>query len=631
MCAHAGVAVEVTFGDDPARFVLMSSTHRNTLPAIAMAALLFACSGGGGNPPPGTPVCRAFSATCATGAECCSGVCDAGRCDCSPTSGGACVADGECCPGLRCASGHCAIGCRSEGTPCTFGGDCCTGRCLPEGVCGPPCLAYGRGCTASDQCCSHLGCLGGSAAIPATCTYDCKDSFTGLDACASDSECCSGYHCRAGYCQPGACGAQYAYCLSDADCCTAATPHLRCDSSTHNCECGALGATCADGADCCGGLECRGGQCHPPPATAADDAACVDASDCKGGTCRTTSLPTGLCCTGQGVACTSASRCCYSNTGPSLACLAVTGTCDVPRAIGGACTAAGDCATAQCQSNVCCTTRSDACTSSLDCCSTHCGTIEDGSGPKCCQGQDAPCSGVTGTACCQGYTCEYPGSGVCKALPGTACTADADCHLGRCISGACQGDLRAPCGPGEPCLATLVCSVNGLCLEPPGGACVSSFDCNGSDYYDTTVACLSGTCCLQPGQASAACGAECCSNACDAGGACTCSGPLQRCSDSSRCCSGNSSCIVPDPSGVGYVCCVAIGQGCRTRNDCCGLDSYRGAAISCGSSGAAAGRCCLASGTACSPGEVCCSGAACPTPGKNPVCPYRGVNLAATA
>jgi hypothetical protein len=69
------------------------------------------------------------------------------------------------------------------------------------------------------------------------------------------------------------------------------------------------------------------------------------------------------------------------------------------------------------------------------------------------------------------------------------------------------------------------------------------------------------------------------------------------------------------------VCCVAIGQGCRTRGDCCGLDSYRGTAISCGNSGAAAGRCCLASGTACSPGEVCCSGAACPTTGKNPVCP----------
>lgn len=606
----------------------MSNRHGPVLPAIALAALVTACSGGGGGPAVGAPSCRAFAAACTTEAECCSGACDAGQCDCSPSSGAACVMDGECCPGLRCASGHCSVGCRAEGAPCSYGGDCCTGRCLPEGVCGPPCVGYGAGCTASDQCCSHLGCLGGSAAHPATCTYDCKDTFAGLEACAGDGECCSGYRCRAGYCQPGACGALHAYCLSDADCCTSATPHLRCDGSTNRCVCGDLGASCAGGADCCDGLECRSGQCHPPPATLADDAACVDGTDCSGGTCRPTSLPTGLCCTGQGVACTGASTCCYSSTGPSLSCLAVTGTCDVRRALGGVCAAGSDCATGHCQSDVCCTTQSVACASDLDCCSTHCGTVEDGTGPKCCQGQDAPCGGFGGE-CCEGYTCDYSGTDTCKGLPATACTADADCYLGRCVSGACQGDLRAPCGPGRPCLESLVCGEYGRCLQPPGGACASAFDCDGADYYDTAVACLAGTCCLQPGQPSSTCagsagadGAECCSGTCT-GGACACSGPLAPCTDSSRCCIGVSSCIVAAPGGVGSLCCSGVGQTCRTRDDCCDVaqPSYRAAAIDCPASGPAALRCCVRQGQACSAGDVCCSGAPCPSTGKTPICP----------
>ena len=94
-----------------------------------------------------------------------------------------------------------------------------------------------------------------------------------------------------------------------------------------------------------------------------------------------------------------------------------------------------------------------------------------------------------------------------KAFSGTACTLDADCYMGRCVAGSCQGGLRAPCGASRPCQAPLVCSANGICLEPPGGQCFSSFDCDGTDYYDTDVACLQGTCCLQPGVASVACGA----------------------------------------------------------------------------------------------------------------------------
>ena len=604
----------------------MSNGHWRVLLAIAITLLLPAC-GGGTKAPPG-PTCRAFAASCTTGAECCSGVCDVGHCDCTPTPNAACASDGECCPGLRCASGKCAIGCRAEGAPCSYGGDCCTGRCLGEGVCGSSCVGYGTACTASDQCCTYLGCVGGSATHAATCTYGCKDSFGGLDACAADGECCSGYYCRAGYCQSGTCGALHAYCLSDTDCCTSATPRLRCDTSTHACECGALGASCLEGADCCSGLECRSGQCHPPPASLKDDAACVDGTDCKAGTCRPTSLPTGLCCTGQGIACNGSSICCASNSSPSLTCLAVTGTCDVRRSIGGACVAGNDCTTGQCQSNVCCTTQSVTCNSDLECCSTHCGTLEDGSGPKCCQGLGAACYG-TSLGCCLGYTCDSFATDTCKALPGTACTSDADCYMGACVSGACQGGLRAPCGPGRPCLATLVCSANGLCLEPPGGACVSSFDCNGSDYYDTTVACLSGTCCLQPSETSSACGAsggsdgsQCCSGTCSLG-ACSCSGALARCSDSSRCCIGSSSCIIPGASGVGNLCCSGVGQTCRTRADCCDVaqPSYRSAAIDCPASGAAALHCCVSTGQACKAGELCCSGAACPSSGKNPICP----------
>jgi hypothetical protein len=603
----------------------VANAHPRVL--IAIAIFLCACSGGGPSAP-GGPQCRPFATSCTTGPECCSGACSSGLCDCSATSGAACAGDGECCPGLRCAGGSCAIGCRAQGAPCSYGGDCCTMRCLPGHVCGPPCTGPGGACTASDQCCTYLGCPGGSVGSPATCSFACKDSSAFLEACAGDGECCSGYHCRAGYCQAGTCGAESDYCLSDADCCTSATPRLHCEGSTNRCACGALAASCVDGADCCGGLECRSGQCHPPAGSVDDDLACVDASDCVHGTCRPTALPTGLCCTGQGVACGTSSRCCPSVSGPSLTCLAVTGTCDLPRDVGGACASAYDCTTGHCQGDVCCTTQSVSCASDLECCSTHCGIAEDGSGPRCCQGLDSPCSGPS-QACCLGYTCDLFGTSVCKALPGTSCAIDADCYMGQCVSGSCRGGLRAPCGPQWPCLSSLVCSANGLCLEPPGGPCASSFDCDGSDYYDTAVACLEGACCLQPGVSSATCGAsggadgsQCCSTAC-AGSSCACSGALAPCSDSSRCCVGASSCIVPDPSGVGDVCCSGVGQTCRTRSDCCDVaqPSWRAAAIDCPAAGPAALRCCVGTGQACSAGEPCCSGAACPSTGKSPTCP----------
>lgn len=441
-----------------------------------------------------------------------------------------------------------------------MGPDCCTSNCLPTGTCGPPCAGYGKGCTASDQCCSQLGCLGGATGSPATCTFQCKDSWAGLDACTADSECCSGYHCRAGYCQAGTCGALRSYCLSDADCCAGTTPRLHCDA-WNECACGEFGDACADAADCCTGLECRSGQCHPPAASIADRDRCLDASDCIDGSCRF-----GTCCSGQGGACGATSLCCGSS-GPSLACLAVTGTCDLQRDVGGACAAPGDCGTAHCQ-----------------------------------------------------------------ALPGTACTVDGDCYMGSCVAGACQGGLSAPCGSGEPCHAPLVCSANGICLEPPGGACGSSFDCNGSDSYDTSVSCLEGTCCLQPGFASTTCGvtagtngAECCSRTCDAGsGTCSCSGPLAPCSDSRRCCNPMSSCIIDDPlSPYGKLCCAPVKGACRTASDCCDNagQTYRAGQIDCGTTGVAAGACCVMSGKACSAGEVCCSGQTCPSTGKSPTCP----------
>jgi hypothetical protein len=128
--------------------------------------------------------------------------------ECQTCRKGRCKAkvDGTACSLGSCAGGVCT--CPDEATCCTNSDDCPAGSgqtcqggactCLPGqedsgGVCGTPptCLGFFRFCNFSSDCCSNL-CTG----INTTCY--CSDVG---EACAADTDCCSGTTCRGFACR----------------------------------------------------------------------------------------------------------------------------------------------------------------------------------------------------------------------------------------------------------------------------------------------------------------------------------------------------------------------------------------------------------------------------------------------
>lgn len=596
---------------------------------LAVLAVLFAAACGGSSSktdpqPDPSPACLGVAELCATPESCCSGICTAGECGCTPASGTPCTSSAACCSGFVCGAAHtCVTGDRPEGDYCAYPFDCATNNCTAAHTCGPTCTGWGKSCTNSDQCCNLMGCLGGTAASPAVCTLNCQSSLS--SACTADDQCCSGYHCRAGHCQLGTCGVAYHECATSADCCSTTTPRFRCDES-HTCACGVPGDSCTDEADCCNQYECRAGTCHQPAGTLADRAVCLDGTDCASGSCQRSDplVAFGQCCTRALDACTAGTFCCNPTGALVNACRAVSGTCDACRTIGAACVLATDCCKGRCENTACCEPLAEACAAGTECCSGRCGTLDkDGTGPKCCEGLGGACGGYGLGDCCEGLYCDPFGNHKCQARPGGACTVDTDCYKGSCVASSCVGSLGAPCGTGMPCGDGLACGDTGTCQVPPGGSCTGAGWCLNSDYYDTTITCIDSTCCLQPTVSSGLCastggadGGECCSGSCT-GDACSCSGPYGHCTDTSRCCAG-SSCVIPDPSGVGLTCCPRVGDACAATADCCDVKNYtfRRPDIACAAAGTPSPICCVSSGKTCNIGERCCSGGTCPVTGS---------------
>jgi len=201
-----------------------------------------------------TPFCRAFSETCATGPDCCSGLCDLTSHTCVSSinkctlTGGACQAATECCS-LACVGGLCsATACIADGQSCTTAASCCGGNC-EAGVCKPlstACKTAGNPCTAGSQCCSTL-CEAG------VCKLGASFCIQNGDACSDSTGCCSGD------CQKAA-GAALGVCALPA-------------TGASYCNGGIDGTVCGGCTDCCSRL------CEPYAPTGVK--ICQPASGCR--------------------------------------------------------------------------------------------------------------------------------------------------------------------------------------------------------------------------------------------------------------------------------------------------------------------------------------------------------------
>jgi hypothetical protein len=414
-----------------------------------------------------SPICRAFGQECATGADCCSTLCDpitrtcvASINKCTETGGG-CASSVECCT-LSCTAGRCsASACIADGNACADSAACCSGACT-GGLCQPlstTCRTAGNPCTQGSQCCSTL-CQDGVCKLGASFCIQ-----TG-DVCGDGDMCCSG-ECRKGSGPLGTC----------------APP----PSGATNCADGVDGTVCADCNGCCSRVCAPYAPsgvrvCQPASGCRVNGDLCRKDSDCCGA--AGTGLPgegnvtceieagkaLGICrnprsCNPQGDVCHYKDYACSISSARNDCCGSPgnTGTCQldtlgVPRCYGlDACRQAGE-----------------TCSSAIDCCN-QAPCVPDASGVLRCF--VPPVSSIDG--------------GVPSACvpPGGSCTINADCCVGSvCIElvgstqGVCgtrpppPGSLPVDGGTGPVDGASAVDGPAAVCAEY-GQACTTSADC----------------------------------------------------------------------------------------------------------------------------------------------------------
>lgn len=189
-------------------------------------------------PPPPPPPCQPDGYRCQSGAQCCGGSCDSGRCGPAPIfDAGVCLPDGDACMTYAdCCSGVCGAGvcggavfdsgptCAPDGYGCQSYTDCCSGVCAygacgapgvdagpPPPACSPPgpttcdacfaaaCCAQLGACEADPTCSAALGCFttcyvpgtGNAASCSSRCgQQDPSPAGNALSQCAASS--CTG-------------------------------------------------------------------------------------------------------------------------------------------------------------------------------------------------------------------------------------------------------------------------------------------------------------------------------------------------------------------------------------------------------------------------------------------------------
>lgn len=425
--------------------------------------------------------CSPFGQTCATGQDCCSGLCDPASSTCAAAIntctavGGACTSSTECCS-LVCSAGRCGAGtCTADNQACVDSAACCSGDCV-AGLCQAlttACRTAGNPCTDHGQCCSQL-CQDG------TCKLGSSFCIQTGDVCSDSSTCCSG-ECKKGAGTLGTC---------------AAPP-----SGSTYCSDGVDGTVCSACNGCCSRLCAPYGPtgvhvCQPASGCRVNGDLCRKDSDCCGA--DGTGLPgagnviceidvgklVGICrnprsCNPQGNVCHYQSYTCSISSARNDCCDGVgnSGVCQidpfgVPRCNGLGTT---------------CRQGGETCSSMMDCCN-QAPCVPDASGALRCYGTPAP--GIDG--------------GVTPACvpAGGGCSINGDCCVGTtCIQPI--GSTRGLCGiPGPPSgsqpgldagtpLTTPDASAPG-CAEygqacTLAGDCCNGVPCNGGRCVDQII------------------------------------------------------------------------------------------------------------------------------------------------
>lgn len=313
--------------------------------------------------------------------------------------------------------------------------------------------------------------------------------------------------------------------------------------------CLAQGVSCstAQGGVCCSGVCGTGGVCTSPIFCKGPGEACVTSTQCctnhcLGGTCSAQQ------CSDVAQGCAVNGDCCTGNCVGGT-CAAIPGATSTCKVIGQACASGADCCSTNCQGGVCvraysCQANNDVCLANSDCC----GNV---------------CSGSGGTA---GYCVQITGGG----------------------GGGCIQD-------GNPCAGSSNCCTR-ICLDLGSGAsvCQVAGGCRlTGDYCPSQIACCGG-------EAVGGVGGDvqCTNTRCDNGQSCNPVGnicgewqPLPdggqfKINASENCCDGKKAVCKLDQSGIprcfgggsnqcptGYTgdpgCCIAAGQNCAFRDQCC--------------------------------------------------------------
>ncbi|HEY3451204.1 MAG TPA: hypothetical protein VGK67_32905 [Myxococcales bacterium] len=356
--------------------------------------------------------------------------------------------------------------------------------------------------------------------------------------------------------------------------------------------------------------------------------ACVPGAQplCCSGLCVTTDAGVSVCkaptlCSGDGAPCVNPTECC------SMFCSG--GTCgrQLCKQAGSACGAPGECCSGLCNAGTCaalptsCTTLGEACTNGYECCSKNC------QGGLCLRASSCSAAGdicYTALDCCNGQ-CDLPaagGPGVCAA--GVTVPGATNCGIGGepCAgSGNCCSHLCLDLGSGQPtCVLGSGCRERGeICVEDSEccGSSSSGVFCSKAFASDLVGRCSNKQAC-QPVGNCCGLGANCEQACCD-GKKAVCKIDAQ---GLSRCFGGGSVC--PNGyDGLDPACCIAPGDSCVFRDQCCNLLPC----VPINGTYVCQQPQCIAAGEACVPGgtlaEACCNELPCLSDGAGGfVCRY---------